>query len=155
MVSAALALPKLTAPGPLTLLQVVVRLPGGLGKPSSLTVPCSVAVAGKVMVKFSLASTTGGSFLGMIVMVSVSVTMRSLSLALSCRVYSPVCEKVAVVLSALLLAKLTAPAPLCLLHVTITTLGGLGKPSSLTVPARETGPGKVTVCASPASTVGG
>ena len=39
MVSTALALPKVTVPGPLTLLQVAVVAAGGLGRPSSVTVP--------------------------------------------------------------------------------------------------------------------
>ena len=35
----ALAFPKAAVPGPLTLLQVVVNTPGGLGSPSSIAVP--------------------------------------------------------------------------------------------------------------------
>ncbi len=50
VVSTALASPKVTVPGPLTWLQVVVTAPGGFGSPSSLTVPSSVAEAGKVIV---------------------------------------------------------------------------------------------------------
>ncbi len=46
MYVAALAmLAKLTVPGPLTLLQRLVSVPGATGTPSSETVPASVAVA--------------------------------------------------------------------------------------------------------------
>ena len=58
-VPAALAFWNVTVPGPLPLLQVVVTAPGGLGSPSSVTVPSSVAPAGSVMVWSSPASTTG------------------------------------------------------------------------------------------------
>ena len=40
------ALPKVTAPGPETLVQVLATLPGKLGRPSSLTVPVKVATFG-------------------------------------------------------------------------------------------------------------
>ena len=43
VVSTAAALPKVTVPGPLTLLHAVVMLP--LGKPSSVTVPLRLALA--------------------------------------------------------------------------------------------------------------
>ncbi len=46
----ALGLVKVTVPGPLTLDQVMVKTPGGLGKPSSVAVPTRLAAAGKVMV---------------------------------------------------------------------------------------------------------
>ena len=49
-VLAAFALPKVTVPGPLTFDQVTVVEAGGLGNPSSLTVPDSVAWLGRVMV---------------------------------------------------------------------------------------------------------
>jgi len=50
VVTAAFTAMKLTVPGPLTLLQVTVTFPGGLGKPSSLALPCSETLAGNVMV---------------------------------------------------------------------------------------------------------
>ncbi|HEX2423009.1 MAG TPA: hypothetical protein VHN56_07680 [Actinomycetota bacterium] len=40
----------MTAPGPLTSLQVVVTVPGGFGKPSSVTVPLRLALEGSVIV---------------------------------------------------------------------------------------------------------
>ena len=46
----ALALPKVTVPGPLTIDQVVVTVPGGVGRPSSEADPARAAVAGKVIV---------------------------------------------------------------------------------------------------------
>ena len=39
-----------TAPGPLILVHPWVRMDGGLGKPSSLIVPLSIALAGKIIV---------------------------------------------------------------------------------------------------------
>jgi hypothetical protein len=44
------ALPKVTVPGPLTIVQVVVTAPGGFGKPSSVTVPLRLADAGNVII---------------------------------------------------------------------------------------------------------
>ena len=64
MVSTVAALPNVTVPGPLTFVQVVVTAPGGFGRPSSVTVPSSVAVAGKVIVWSGPALTTGGVFAG-------------------------------------------------------------------------------------------
>ena len=48
----------------------------------------------------------------------------------------PATEKVAVVVFAVGLAKVTVPGPLSFDHVTVTVAGGLGKPSSVTVPLR-------------------
>lgn len=39
VVAGAAALPKVTVPGPFTLLHVTVTAPGGFGRPSSVTVP--------------------------------------------------------------------------------------------------------------------
>ncbi len=50
VVAFALAFPNVTVPGPLTLDQVVVTVAGGFGRPSSVTVPLRLAVAGSVMV---------------------------------------------------------------------------------------------------------
>ena len=50
VVLSALALAKVTVPGPLTFLQVVVRAPGGFGSPSSEAVPASGAPFGRVIV---------------------------------------------------------------------------------------------------------
>jgi hypothetical protein len=44
------ALPKVTVPGPDTLLQVFVNAAGGFGRPSSLDEPNKLADAGKVIV---------------------------------------------------------------------------------------------------------
>ncbi len=65
VVSTALASPKVTVPGPLTWLQVVVTAPGGSGSPSSVTVPSRAALSGKVIVwsdpAFTLGVWLGGS----------------------------------------------------------------------------------------------
>jgi hypothetical protein len=50
VVFAALALPNVTAAGPLNADQDNVSVLGGFGSPSSLAVPASVATAGSVMV---------------------------------------------------------------------------------------------------------
>src|ERR1700687_4592196 len=61
VVAGAAGFPKTTPEtGPETRLHVVVSLPGGLGRPSSVAVPASVAGAGSVMVWFTPAFTTGG-----------------------------------------------------------------------------------------------
>ena len=49
-VSTAFAPWNVTGPGPLTTPHVVVTAPGGFGRPSSLTVPSSTALAGSVIV---------------------------------------------------------------------------------------------------------
>src|SRR5262245_56833801 len=46
VVSIALALPNVTDPGPLTFDHVVLTVPGGLGRPSSVTVPSKLAEFG-------------------------------------------------------------------------------------------------------------
>ena len=58
--SIAAALPKVTVPGPLTLLHAVVTVAGGFGSPSSDTVPSSAAAAGSVIVSAAPALTVGG-----------------------------------------------------------------------------------------------
>ena len=64
MVTLALALPKVTVPGPLTFDHVVVTVAGGFGSPSSVTVPDRLAVAGRVMVWSAPAFTTGAVLTG-------------------------------------------------------------------------------------------
>ena len=56
------ALPNVTVPGPLTLLQLVVTAPGGLGRLSSLAVPARLALAGSVIVASLPAFTVGPIF---------------------------------------------------------------------------------------------
>src|SRR6266542_3104875 len=65
------ALAKVTLPDPPTLLQVVVTAPGGLGSPSSVTVPPSTALLGKTMVSSGPALTTGAVLVGVAVGVVV------------------------------------------------------------------------------------
>ena len=69
----AAALPKVTVPGPLVLLQVVVTVPGGLGRPSSVTVPSSVAAAGRTT-DWSMPASTPGGWFGAAGSVTVTVT---------------------------------------------------------------------------------
>ncbi len=77
---------KLTVPGPLPLLQVTVTRLGGLGKPSSNTVPVRVAPAGSVIVWLGPASTTGAAFgAGSTVICTVSLVLSPPSLAVSRR----------------------------------------------------------------------
>ena len=65
MVSTAFGLPKVTLPKPLTFDQVAVVAPGGVGRPSSVTVPSRLAetgpVGGRVTVRSGPAETTGDS----------------------------------------------------------------------------------------------
>jgi hypothetical protein len=58
-VLSALASPNVTVPGPLTLDQVVVTVAGGLGNPSSVALPLSDALDGKVIAWSPPALTTG------------------------------------------------------------------------------------------------
>ncbi len=83
VVAFALAFAKVTVPGPLTADQVVVTVAGGFGNPSSVTVPLSVALAGKVMVWSNPAFTTGGWFTGtgLTVTTTSSVADKALSFA--------------------------------------------------------------------------
>src|SRR4051812_23588666 len=63
-VSAAFALTKLTAPGPLSSVQVAVVAAGGVGCPSSLTLPWRAALAGGGMGRAGPAVAGGGGFGG-------------------------------------------------------------------------------------------
>jgi hypothetical protein len=64
VVSTCEALPKLTVPGPLSLLQAVVTLAGGFGLPSSVTVPSSAAPLAMPTVWSGPADTEGGPLPG-------------------------------------------------------------------------------------------
>ncbi len=64
MVVSAFALPKVTVPGPVSLLQAVVSAAGGFGRPSSVAVPASEAVAGNVIVCAAPAFTVGATLTG-------------------------------------------------------------------------------------------
>ena len=84
LVSTAEAFPKVTVPGPESLLQVVVTVPGGLGSPSSVTVPLREAEDGSVTGGTVPASTMGGRLgTGLTVIVTVSLALRAPSLAVS------------------------------------------------------------------------
>ncbi len=85
VVSTNVALPKVTVPGPLIWVHVVVTTPGGLGKPSSVTVPSSAALAGRAIVWSAPALTTGAWFAGCTVTVTSSNALSALSFAVSRR----------------------------------------------------------------------
>ncbi len=74
-----------------------------------------------------------------------SLVDSTLSLAVSRRTYVPAVEKVAVVEAALALAKVTVPGPLTTVHAMVRVPGGLGKPSSVTVPTKLAAAGKAMV----------
>ena len=141
---------KDTVPGPLTLLQVVVKIPGGLGRPSSLAVPDKVTWDGSVIVWFDPALAVGARFRGLTVIVVSSAPVSALSLAERRRTYVPAAEKPAVVLLAPAFPNVTVPGPLTLLHVVVTAAGGFGRPSSLAVPEMFAKDGKVMFWSKPA-----
>ena len=58
------AFPNVTVPGPVTWLQVVVKLPGGFGSPSSEADPDKFPELGSVMVWSDPAFTLGGRLKG-------------------------------------------------------------------------------------------
>ena len=73
------ALPKVTVPGPESLVQVVVTDPGGLGSPSSLTVPLRLAASGIVTVRLGPASTDGAVFAGSEIVITCVAESESAS----------------------------------------------------------------------------
>src|SRR6185436_15384047 len=75
------ALPKVTVPGPLTLLQVKVSAAGGLGSPSSEAVPARLAVFGRVIVWSIPAFTVGARLLAHLMAASKRALPFALKLA--------------------------------------------------------------------------
>src|SRR5437763_9294012 len=67
---------------------------------------------------------------------AVSLADSAPSLPASCSTYVPAVENVAVVTLALAFANVTVPGPLTFVQVVVTTPGGFGSPSSVTVPFR-------------------
>ena len=65
MVSIAELLPKVTVPGPEVFDQVTVTAAGGLGRPSSETVPSSVTLAGRVIEVSAPAPTIGATLMSL------------------------------------------------------------------------------------------
>src|SRR2546425_469505 len=85
VVAAELGLANVTVPGPLDLLQVIVR-----ALSTSTAVPASVAAAGSVTFRSGPALTTGGSLTGVIVIETVAVfESRAASRALNVMVSAP------------------------------------------------------------------
>ena len=73
-------------------------------------------------------------------------------MAVSRRTYTPLVEKLAVVLTLVALANVTVPGPLTLLHATVSRFDG--NPSSVAEPLSVAVDGSVIVCATPAFTTG-
>src|SRR4028119_1651673 len=111
VVAAARASANVTSPGPLAMLQVTTSCTPR-GSASSVTEPCSSAVAGSSMVCAAPASTTGAWLRGMTVTATVSLLVSWPSEAVSFRTYSPATEKVADVAALAPLPNVTAPGPL-------------------------------------------
>src|SRR6185295_2065731 len=126
---------NVTLPGPLTLVHVAVSvLPSG--KPSSATVPCkSRAPPGQAEVRSAPALTTGASFAGRTVIVTSSLAVKRVSLAVSLSTYVPSVVNVAVVSAADAFAKVTGAGPLTCVHIEVSVLP-CGKPSSFTTPCK-------------------
>jgi hypothetical protein len=146
VVAALDAEPNVTVPGPLTFVQLTVKvLP--LGNPSSLAVPARMAVADRLIVWFGPAFTTGAWFVGEAGFTEITTSAlvtRALSLAVSRRVYVPAAENVAVVEATDDEPNATVPGPLIFVQLTVRWLP-LGNPSSLAVPDNPTPDGSVIV----------
>jgi hypothetical protein len=76
-------------------------------------------------------------------MVTKLVDVRAVSDAANCSTYVPEVEKLAVVLNAFTLPKVTVPGPLYIDHVVISMPDG--RPSSVAVPLRFAEDGRVIV----------
>ena len=118
VVEAALGFPKVTVPGPLTLIQLEVNVEPW-GRPSSVAVPLSVAEAGRVIVRSGPAFTCGATFSAITVTVAVSLALKAESLALRRKTYVPAAPNVTVVEGALAFANVTVPGPLTLFQVEV------------------------------------
>ena len=92
-----------------------------------------------------LVTTNGGSSsTALTVMVTSAKTFSAPSSAVSLSTYDPAALKLAVVSTALVSVKVTVPGPLTRDQVVVSA-GGLGSPSSVTVPSRVASPGRVMV----------
>jgi len=152
-VTAAVGLVNAAVPGPLAWLQITDRLLPA-GRPSSLTLPFSVALEGMVIVRSGPAFTVGGKFCGMTVIVTSLLLVRSESKAVNRKTYVPDWLNVAVVTALVALAKVTLPAPLTLVQLEVGELPW-GSPSSVTEPFKAAPPGSVIVWLAPALTTAG
>ena len=84
VVFSAAALPKLTPPGPLTLFQRQVTTPGGLGRPSSVTVASKLIwFEGHCNIGATVQALTVGARFVTTLIVTSAVPLKMLSLALS------------------------------------------------------------------------
>src|SRR3954470_196064 len=112
VVEIAAALPNTTVPGPLTFVHCVdTPVPG---RPSSETVPVSVATVVGVVIVWSAPALTDGARLikPVTVTVTVSVVRNSPSDADSVRTYDPACENEAEVTALAASPNVTEPGPL-------------------------------------------
>ena len=140
VVSTALESPKVTVPGPDVLVHLVVTAPGGLGRPSSVTVPSRLALSGSVIAGIiagvdrpTLRLKSGRIYRDRHFVVGrlVAVVGRQAKHVVagqsrSSPSYPPRWRS----------PKLTVPGPDVLVHLVVTTPGGFGRPSSLTLPSR-------------------
>jgi hypothetical protein len=139
------------------MLQVVVKIDGGFGRPSSLAVPMSVADAGNAIAVSGPALTTGAWLTigaGLTTTVISSKTDKAPSDAVKRSRYVPAVENVAVVEAAFGGVNVTVPGPLAFDQVRVRVPGGAGSPSSLAVPDSAAPPGNVTALSVPALTTG-
>src|SRR6266508_2289977 len=100
-------------------------------------------------------SSENGPFGPITVTVTSSLALRAESLALSRSTYVPGTVNDAVVDRAAGSAKVTEPGPLTADHVCVVEAGGLGRPSSVTVPFRVALAGSTMDWSAPAFTRGG
>ncbi len=113
-----------------------------------------MATAGSVIVWSAPALTVGGRFSALTVIVISSAVFRTLSFAVSRSTYVPAAEKLAVVSTAAALPNVTVPGPLTCVQAVVTVAGGVGNPSSVTVPSSVATAGRVIVWSGPALTTG-
>ena len=89
---------------------------------------------------------------GFTTIVTRLVDARAVSETANCRTYVPEVEKLAVVLNAFMLPRVTVPGPLDIDHVVVSVPDG--RPSSVAVPLRFAEDGNVIVWLEPALTTG-
>ena len=159
MVAAAAGFPKLTLPGPLSLLQAIATVVPA-GRPSSETLPARLTVStGRPIAWSGPALTVGAWFAGCTVTTTVSVAISAESSAFSRSVYTPASGNVAVVTSADGSAKrcgcsVGSMGPARYSHV-VASEAPSGRPSSEAEPERVTvSVGNPMTWSWPASTAG-
>ena len=149
------AFANVAVPGPLVRVHRLVTA-APVGKPSSVTVPASVAPAGNVIVWFAPVVTIGATLVGsagFTVTVVSANAVSAVSLAVKRKTYVPATLNVAIVAGLAAFTKVTVPGPLVRVH-RLVTAAPVGKPSSVTVPASGAPAGNVIVWLVPVVTIG-